>query len=417
MSQTCKSTVGCWISREKTSYPGSNGRKQPWLPVRCESVTCCRKMVKVGKVAKKAKDPRGSPRELQNPKPVETRPVNKIQYSNQHGKRHCQSKSCCWLAPCTFQKSPYWYYCCLLFKPEVRRCLVLWARVRKVKGQVYNIYVLWRILADHGLLWQGGADKTKKSILKFTVDCQQPSDDNIIETKDFEQFLMKKIKVDGKAGNLGDKISINREKAKIHVTAESPFSKRYLKYLGKKYLKSQQFLWLTMMFRPENFRESKKRISKPPCAVAHPSTFLFIPHLKVMQPMKAFKSHIWLKKRYGMFLSFGDLIKMPCPFCARHFARGCVTSCASWPPTRPPTRCDTSTSTTTRTRRSEVISLEPVLRRKSARLISPVPFGKTTWLISFCSIASMRLVVLACCTCKCSKPKNGGLSSSHVWNL
>ena len=87
---------------------------------------------------------------------------------------------------------------------------------------------------------QGGPEKSKKSMLKFTVDCQQPADDNIIETKDFEQFLMRRIKVDGKAGNLGDKVSINREKAKIHVTAESPFSKRYLKYLGKKYLKSQQ---------------------------------------------------------------------------------------------------------------------------------------------------------------------------------
>ena len=71
---------------------------------------------------------------------------------------------------------------------------------------------------------------------------KQPSEDNIIETKDFEQFLMRRIKVDGKPGNLGEKITINREKAKIHVTAESPFSKRYLKYLGKKYLKAQQFL-------------------------------------------------------------------------------------------------------------------------------------------------------------------------------
>ena len=58
--------------------------------------------------------------------------------------------------------------------------------------------------------------------------------------EDFEQFLMRRIKVDGKPGNLGEKITINREKAKIHVTAESPFSKRYLKYLGKKYLKAQQ---------------------------------------------------------------------------------------------------------------------------------------------------------------------------------
>ena len=33
---------------------------------------------------------------------------------------------------------------------------------------------------------QGGAEKTKKSMLKFTLDCQQPADDNIIETKETE---------------------------------------------------------------------------------------------------------------------------------------------------------------------------------------------------------------------------------------
>lgn len=36
------------------------------------------------------------------------------------------------------------------------------------------------------------------------------------------------------------KVVVSREKSKIHVTAESPFSKRYLKYLSKKYLKMQQ---------------------------------------------------------------------------------------------------------------------------------------------------------------------------------
>uniref|UniRef100_A0A7S1M8D9 Large ribosomal subunit protein eL22 n=1 Tax=Alexandrium catenella TaxID=2925 RepID=A0A7S1M8D9_ALECA len=45
------------------------------------------------------------------------------------------------------------------------------------------------------------AAKGKKQVLKFSVDCQQPADDNIIE---------------------------------------APFSKRYLKYLSKKYLKMQQ---------------------------------------------------------------------------------------------------------------------------------------------------------------------------------
>merc|ERR1712127_641747 len=80
----------------------------------------------------------------------------------------------------------------------------------------------------------------KKQQMKFTVDCQQPADDNIIEPKDLEKFFNSRIKVDGKTGNLGDKITVSRDKAKITVTAEAPFSKRYLKYLSKKYLKAQQ---------------------------------------------------------------------------------------------------------------------------------------------------------------------------------
>merc|ERR1712203_187911 len=85
-----------------------------------------------------------------------------------------------------------------------------------------------------------GAQKGKKQILKFTVDCQQPSDDNIIEAKELEKYFTNRIKVEGKTGNLGDKVTVSRDKAKIHVTAEAPFSKRYLKYLSKKYLKAQQ---------------------------------------------------------------------------------------------------------------------------------------------------------------------------------
>mmetsp|Transcript_38795 Transcript_38795/g.78258 ORF Transcript_38795/g.78258 Transcript_38795/m.78258 type:complete len:124 (-) Transcript_38795:57-428(-) len=84
------------------------------------------------------------------------------------------------------------------------------------------------------------ASKGKKQVLKFSVDCQQPADDNIIETKDLEKFLQNRIKVDGKTGNLGEKVTVSRDKAKILVSAEAPFSKRYLKYLSKKYLKMQQ---------------------------------------------------------------------------------------------------------------------------------------------------------------------------------
>merc|ERR1712100_688721 len=84
------------------------------------------------------------------------------------------------------------------------------------------------------------ASKGKKQMLKFTIDCQQPADDTIITPSDLEKFFKEKIKVNGKTSNLGEKVTVSREKSKIHVSAEAPFSKRYLKYLSKKYLKKQQ---------------------------------------------------------------------------------------------------------------------------------------------------------------------------------
>ena len=80
----------------------------------------------------------------------------------------------------------------------------------------------------------------KKEIKKFTLDCNAPVEDNVLDMASFEKFLTDRIKVNGKTGNLGDKVTITRDKAKLLISAEAPFSKRYLKYLTKKYLKQQQ---------------------------------------------------------------------------------------------------------------------------------------------------------------------------------
>merc|ERR1719356_548956 len=82
--------------------------------------------------------------------------------------------------------------------------------------------------------------KGKKVTVNFVVDCAQPVDDNIMDPAGLEKFFNERIKVNNKIGNLGDKVKVSREKSKITVTAELPFSKRYLKYLTKKYLKKQQ---------------------------------------------------------------------------------------------------------------------------------------------------------------------------------
>ena len=36
-------------------------------------------------------------------------------------------------------------------------------------------------------------------------DCTQPADDEILDVSDFEKFLLQRVKVDGKTGNLGEK--------------------------------------------------------------------------------------------------------------------------------------------------------------------------------------------------------------------
>ncbi|KAK2898085.1 hypothetical protein Q8A73_014465 [Channa argus] len=95
----------------------------------------------------------------------------------------------------------------------------------------------------------GKGGKKKKQVLKFTLDCTHPVEDGIMDAANFEQFLQERIKVNGKAGNLGGGVvSIERSKSKITVSSEVPFSKRYLKYLTKKYLKKNNLRdWLRVV--------------------------------------------------------------------------------------------------------------------------------------------------------------------------
>jgi large subunit ribosomal protein L22e len=103
--------------------------------------------------------------------------------------------------------------------------------------QVFCTPLTLRIIAQKA---KKGAKKAGKKTAKFTIDCLQPVEDHVLDPASFEKFLQDRIKVNGKAGDLGEKVSVSREKTKIHVSAELPFSKRYLKYLTKKYLKKNQ---------------------------------------------------------------------------------------------------------------------------------------------------------------------------------
>mmetsp|Transcript_459 Transcript_459/g.1192 ORF Transcript_459/g.1192 Transcript_459/m.1192 type:complete len:123 (-) Transcript_459:138-506(-) len=85
-----------------------------------------------------------------------------------------------------------------------------------------------------------GKKAGKKTTLRFTIDCAQPVEDRVLDMERFEVYLKSRIKVNGRTGELGDAIKVSHDRSKITVSADIPFSKRYLKYLTKKYLKLQK---------------------------------------------------------------------------------------------------------------------------------------------------------------------------------
>ncbi|CAB3403903.1 unnamed protein product [Caenorhabditis bovis] len=99
--------------------------------------------------------------------------------------------------------------------------------------------------------------RKKKVHLKFNVECKNPVEDGIIRIEDFETFLNEKIKVNGKTGHLAaNNVKVEVAKTKISIVSEIPFSKRYLKYLTKKYLKRNSLRdWLRVVAINKNTYE------------------------------------------------------------------------------------------------------------------------------------------------------------------
>ncbi|GAB5368128.1 hypothetical protein AAMO2058_001291700 [Amorphochlora amoebiformis] len=82
--------------------------------------------------------------------------------------------------------------------------------------------------------------KKRQEIKRFVINCQKPVEDEIFDMVAFTKYLHDRIKVKGKTGNLGDDVKIdNTSESSVEVVAKAPFSKRYLKYLTKRFLKGQ----------------------------------------------------------------------------------------------------------------------------------------------------------------------------------
>merc|ERR1711931_415056 len=97
----------------------------------------------------------------------------------------------------------------------------------------------------------------KKKASTFHIDCRQPVEDGILNIADFETFLQSKIRVNvtknapKKTKVKAATISVERSKTKVTVVSDVQFSKKYLKYLTKKYLQKNSLRdWLRVVTPP-----------------------------------------------------------------------------------------------------------------------------------------------------------------------
>ncbi|KAF7257420.1 hypothetical protein EG68_05214 [Paragonimus skrjabini miyazakii] len=78
----------------------------------------------------------------------------------------------------------------------------------------------------------------KKQVLRFSIGCApNVIDEDLFSIDTLEKYLKERIKVNNKLNNFGKDVHVDSDNNSVMVTANIPFSKRYLKYLTKKYLK------------------------------------------------------------------------------------------------------------------------------------------------------------------------------------
>ena len=89
-------------------------------------------------------------------------------------------------------------------------------------------------------------DSKQISYKKFTVDFSSPLENKLLTLESVLHYLQTNMKLNGLKGKLGKSIIINLDDLKknknaivISVDSSLKFSKRYIRYLVKKYLKKE----------------------------------------------------------------------------------------------------------------------------------------------------------------------------------
>ena len=104
----------------------------------------------------------------------------------------------------------------------------------------------------------------EKVYKKFYVDFSEPLDNKLLSIESAMKYLSSNMKIDGLKGNLKDfvKISVDDKRNKkcllIQVVNQMQFSKKYIKYLVKKFLKREGIVkYLTVLSNSPNSYEVK----------------------------------------------------------------------------------------------------------------------------------------------------------------
>ncbi|EDV37158.1 uncharacterized protein Dana_GF13308 [Drosophila ananassae] len=88
------------------------------------------------------------------------------------------------------------------------------------------------------LTLRGKSASKKKVWQRFVIDCTCVVEDQILDLADFEKYIKTHTKVNRKINNLGDLVTFERSKqSSLIIHSGVHFSKRYFKYLSKRYLK------------------------------------------------------------------------------------------------------------------------------------------------------------------------------------
>uniref|UniRef100_A0A915CMC7 Large ribosomal subunit protein eL22 n=1 Tax=Ditylenchus dipsaci TaxID=166011 RepID=A0A915CMC7_9BILA len=181
------------------------------------------------------------------------------------------------------------------------------------------------------------------STLQFHIECKNPVEDGILKINSsyvflpfkmccLEKFLNEQIKVGGKKKQLAaNGVQVEAAKTKISVSSNNAFSKRYLKYLTKKYLKRNSLRdWLRLWQAPRtrmscdisrSIRRTRKTVKMRPSSFAFIQIFdkagtMMIPFLLYWSDMQ-FLFSTWNGSWTVVFLDRSCFPSFSCYVCYR----------------------------------------------------------------------------------------------------